>query len=134
MSMQQPSLAAQTVLEGKDIPVSSAFMMSAMNLSGAVFVPIEQNVFSSHLVKALIQTTGIDACTIIDSGATNLRNLVDPNLIAPVLTAYNKAIVAAFRVAVCMAALGIIQRRVWSGGTSNRKAQLLVGRKREPQI
>lgn len=40
--MQQSSAAAQTVLAKKDVPIDSALMMFAQQVSGTVFVSIAQ--------------------------------------------------------------------------------------------
>ncbi|KFZ02102.1 hypothetical protein V500_00432 [Pseudogymnoascus sp. VKM F-4518 (FW-2643)] len=78
--MQQASLAAQTVLTKKDVAIGSALMMFAQQISGAVFVSVEP---------------------------TQLRAVLEPSLLSPVLLAYNKALTSTFTVAVAMAALGL---------------------------
>jgi hypothetical protein len=44
--MQQPMLAAQIVLELKDVPVATSILMFAQLLGGAMFISIGQNVFT----------------------------------------------------------------------------------------
>ena len=106
--MQQASLAAQTVLSKQDVPIGSALMMFAQQISGAVFVSIGQNVFANHLASGLKNVAGLDPSVVINTGATELRNVVDPELLDTILSAYNNALTATFIVAVAVACICII--------------------------
>jgi hypothetical protein len=108
LGMQQPSVAAQTVLSSKDIAIGSALMMFAQQISGAVFVPIGQTVFENHLLKDLKDIAGVDGNTILKTGATELRSAVPGQELAGVLWAYDKALTGVFVVAVVMTGLAIV--------------------------
>jgi MFS family permease len=108
LGMQQASVAAQTVLAKKDVAIGSALMMFGMQLSGAVFVPVGQNVFTNHLVRGLNGIVGVDGHIILNTGATELRDIVAPEELESVLKAYNKALTEVFMVALAFACLAII--------------------------
>ena len=108
MGMQQASVAAQTVLVKQDVPIGSALMMFALQLSGAVFVSVGQNVFANRLVSGLGSVVGLNALVIVNTGATDLRSVVPPQLIDAVLLAYNSALTSTFTVGVATAALCIL--------------------------
>jgi MFS family permease len=123
LGMQQPSVAAQTVLAKKDIAIGSALMMFGTQLSGAVFVPVGQNVFANRLVRELNGIVGMDAHLILNTGATELRDIVAPEELGSVLSAYNKALTEVFTVALAFACLVIIPALAmeWKSVKKNEK-------------
>jgi hypothetical protein len=107
MGMQQASLAAQAVLSKKDVPVGVSLMFFAQSLGGAVFVCVGQSVFTNELEKGLGRIPGIDPLIILNTGATNLRDVIIPASLPAVLVSYNRALVKAFTVALAVAAFTI---------------------------
>lgn len=105
---QQAGIAAQTVLEKKDIAIGSALMMFAAQISGAIFVPVGQTVFENHLLKGLNGIEGVDGNAVLNTGATEIRQLVPQESLGAVLGAYNNALMKVFLVAVIMAAIGLL--------------------------
>lgn len=108
IGMQQPGMSAQVVLERKDAPTGISLMFFSQNLGGAVFVSVAQNVFASRLIQNLSHIAKLDAATIVNSGATYLRNVVQPALLPTVLKAYNQAIRGAFYIGISMACASLI--------------------------
>jgi hypothetical protein len=123
LGMQQASVAAQTVLAKKDVAIGSALMMFGVQLSGAVFVPVGQNVFANHLVRGLNGIVGVDGHIILNTGATELRDIVAPEELESVLSAYNKALTEVFTVALALACMAIIPALVmeWRSVKKNEK-------------
>jgi MFS family permease len=81
IGMQQPSIAAQTVLDKKDVPTGVSLMFFTQMLAGAIFVSVGQNVFNSALVQNLQQAfPGLSPQTIVNTGATDLRDAVSPDM------------------------------------------------------
>ncbi|KAJ7105879.1 major facilitator superfamily domain-containing protein [Mycena epipterygia] len=108
LGMQQPILAAQTVLELKDIPVGTSIIMFSQTLGGALFISIAQNVFTNKLVSGLIANVpGVSPSLVLSAGATSLKDAVPQQFLAGVLFAYNEALVAAFYVAIAMACISL---------------------------
>lgn len=105
---QQANIAAQTVLGKKDIAIGSALMMFAAQISGAIFVPIGQTVFENHLVNGLRGFKDVDANMVLNTGATEIRDVVPLGALQGVLGAYDKALAQVFLVAAIMAAVGVL--------------------------
>ena len=108
LGMQQPGVAAQTVLSKKDVPTGIALVMFFRNLGGALFISISQNVLQNDLIKSLKHIRGLDTITILKSGATGLRKVVDPQDLQQVLVAYNGALVKVFYCAVGVSCASIV--------------------------
>lgn len=113
LGMQQSSVAAQTILERKDVPTGAALMMLAQSLGGAIFLAVAQTVFDnnlvSHVQKSIQGQHGENvAQKVLQAGATGIRNLVGPNDLPAVLVAYNTAITKTFYVGVGLASASII--------------------------
>jgi len=108
VGMQQSSLAAQTVLPKKDVPIGTAIMFFTLSLSGAVFVSVAQNVFTNRLVDGLRTLPNINPAMIIGTGATELKKLVPVEDIQYVLYVYNSALTKAFVVALSVTCFAVI--------------------------
>jgi hypothetical protein len=106
--MQQPMLAAQTALSKKDVPVGVSCMFFAQTLGGALFISIGNNVLTNRLVSNLAGIPGINPAAIANTGATALRNVVGPEYLPAVLSAYNAALVDTFYVGVALACASIL--------------------------
>lgn len=107
VGMQQGSIAAQTVLNGKDIPTGVALMFFCQQFGGAIFVSVAQNLLSTRLVSGLAGL--VDSSQIVNTGATDLRKLVPAEDLDKVLTVYNGALKQVFIMAcilACLTALG----------------------------
>lgn len=96
LGMQQPSVAAQTVLPRKDVSIGAALMMFSQTLGGAVFVSVGNNIFDTRFAHYLVEIPGIDVGSVAATGATDLRNMVPASLLPQVLVAYNDAVRATF--------------------------------------
>ena len=111
LGLQQSTMAALTVVDKRDLPISMALMFFAQTFGGALFVSIGQNVFSNKLVANLSGIPGIDAAKILKTGVTKLRTTVDLKYLGEVLVAYNAALRMAFIVVLsisCISALAAI--------------------------
>jgi hypothetical protein len=100
MGLQQASLAAQAVLPGPDVSIGIALMFFGQQLGGAIFLAIAQNVFTQQLIKELTGLSGLDPEQILNTGATNLPNIIPASLLPQVLSAYNTTIVHTWYVAI----------------------------------
>ncbi|KAJ7165596.1 major facilitator superfamily transporter [Mycena crocata] len=106
--MQQPIMAAQTVLSLQDIPTGTSLIMFMQTLGGALFVSVGQNVFTNKLVSGLMsQVPGVNPSIVLNAGATSLRNAIDAQYLPAVLAVYNQALVSAYYVSVAMACLSL---------------------------
>ncbi|KAJ7764880.1 DHA14-like major facilitator [Mycena metata] len=106
--MQQPIMAAQTVLSLQDIPTGTSLIMFAQTLGGALFVSVGQNIFTNKLASGLASNVpGVDPSIVLNAGATSLRDSIDPQYLSAVISVYNDALVNAFYVSVAMACLSL---------------------------
>lgn len=96
LGMQQPSIAAQTILPRPDVSIGAALMMFSQTLGGAVFLSVGNNIFNIRLVHNLAKIAGLDIGSVAATGATDLKNMVPPSMLPQVLVAYNDALRATF--------------------------------------
>ncbi|KUJ12924.1 MFS general substrate transporter [Mollisia scopiformis] len=108
MSMQVAPLLAQTVLSKADVSIGTAIMFFAQQLGSIVFIAVSQNVFLDRLVKNLSRMSGLDARTILDTGATDLRSIVPADHFESVVRAYNGAVVKTFDIATACTCLVLL--------------------------
>ena len=110
MGMQISSTAAQTVLSKRDAKMGVSYMFFLQGLGGAIWVSIAQLLFTSQLSKGLTSlsaTTHISAEKIVNTGATELRNLLPPADLKLVLDVYNEALRRPFILCVALSAMTI---------------------------
>ena len=107
--MQQPMLAAQTVLPKKDVPIGTALMMFSNTIGGAIFISVAQNMFTNTLLDGVRKVVpGLNPAIVLATGATAIKNVIPHQYLAGVQEAYNNAIVHAFYVGVGLGAVSII--------------------------
>jgi MFS family permease len=103
IGMQQGNMAAQTVLNRKDVPMGISLVMLTQMLGGAIFISVGQNILDKNLVEGITKLVPcIDPRMIVNTGATALRNLVSPDKLPEILVVYNYAIRQTFLIAVGM--------------------------------
>ncbi|KAJ5666648.1 hypothetical protein N7462_011057 [Penicillium macrosclerotiorum] len=116
--MQQPTLAAQTVLDQADVSIGVAIMFFFQSLGGGVFVAVSQNLYTNYLTDKLLMVSGIDSKAILEAGATDLVRMIPVEKLDVVLVIYNTALHRAFFVplglscAMALPALGMEWRNV----------------------
>lgn len=108
IGMQQPSLAAQTVLNGQDVSMGVSLMFFGQSLGGAIFVAIAQAIFNSFLGQGLHGISGVHVQSVVDSGATGLAGHVPAFALEAVLKVYNSALVNSFYVPLAGSCLMMI--------------------------
>lgn len=108
LGMQQPSVAAQTVLKKRDVPTGAAIIFFAQGLGGSVCVSIANNIFLNKLATGLASIPGIDANLVTHVGATDLRDVVPAASLSAVLDVYNFALRNGFYVGVAVSAATVV--------------------------
>ena len=110
LGLQQPFLMAQIVLPLEDVGPGTGVLMLAMLGGAAIFVSVAQNVFTRHLVSgiAALGLEGVDTRSVVQLGATQLRQIVPPQDVEQVLTVYNAALVKAYQVGLVMACISVL--------------------------
>ena len=108
LGMQQAGMAAQTCLDKKDVMTGVALMFFMQGLGGSIFISIGQAVFTHSLVSHLSKVANLNPSLIVNTGATELRNLVPPQYLEKVLVAYDAALSDVLKVAVGCASATIL--------------------------
>lgn len=108
LGMQQANMGVQTVLSKKDVPIGSSLVFFGQTLGGAIFISVAQNVFTNKLKDGLMLIKGLDVPLVLDTGATDIRNVVPTQLLGEVLVEFNGALMDALRVGLAMACLSIL--------------------------
>ncbi|KAF7331021.1 Major facilitator superfamily transporter [Mycena venus] len=109
LGMQQPFIAAQAVLQTKDVPPGTSLIVFLQTLGGALFVSIGENIFSSKLAAGLVRKVpGLDPRMVLSTGATDLKTIISPQYLPAVLQVYNEALVSTFHIAIAMVSLSIL--------------------------
>ncbi|KAI5364061.1 putative major facilitator superfamily, MFS transporter superfamily [Septoria linicola] len=106
---QQTMLAAQTCLPKQDVPIGTAIVVFFQTLGGAIIVSVANNIFNSQLLSGIVRVVPeLDPSTVLETGATSLKDVIPNNLLPAVLRVYNDALVGTFYVGTGLAALSII--------------------------
>ena len=109
LAMQQPLIAAQTVLHIDDVPVGTSVMMFTNQFGGALFISVAQSIFTNRLLSGLAKAVpNLNPGIVLATGATSLKDAIDPRYLGAVLVVYNRAITNTFYISVAMASLSII--------------------------
>ncbi|KAI1459138.1 putative efflux pump [Annulohypoxylon moriforme] len=108
MSMQQPLMAVQTVLDIKDVPTGTSILVFVQTMGGALFVSVGQTVFSNKLVQELAANVpDLDPSVVLAAGATNLQHTLSPEVIPKVILSYSNALTTAFVVGTALCAFTV---------------------------
>ena len=108
LGMQQAGMAAQTCLDKKDVMTGVALMFFMQGLGGSIFVSVGQTVFTHSLVSHLSSVASLNPSMVVNTGATELRNLVPPQYLQKVLVAYDAALSDTMKVATACACATIL--------------------------
>ncbi|TAQ89109.1 hypothetical protein B7494_g2571 [Chlorociboria aeruginascens] len=108
LGMQQASMAAQASLDKKDVMTGVSLMFFMQGIGSSIFISIGQAVFNHSLLRHLTAVADLNPELILNTGATDLRNLVPGEMLDFVLKAYNAALSDTFKVAVGCAAATIV--------------------------
>lgn len=109
LGIQQPLMAVQTVLRMPDVAAGTALMVFLQSLGGAVFVSVGNSIFTNQLAHALaVHVPALDPGFVVRAGATNLQKTLPPELLPPVVLAYNESLTKTFLVAAALGALSIV--------------------------
>ena len=82
--------------------------MFAVQLGGAIFLSVAQNIFTNQLLKNLSSVPNFDPRLILKLGATQIQDNVPEEYIGVVLVAYNKALTRTWYSAVALSTLSFL--------------------------
>ncbi|PMD19411.1 efflux pump [Hyaloscypha hepaticicola] len=115
---QQPLTAVQTNVAADQISVGIALVVFTQFFGSAIFIAFAQTTFTNSLGPALREfAPNVSAKFVIDTGATNLRDVIGAAELNGVLMAYNQALTHTFYLAAGTAAVAFIAS--WGMGWVN---------------
>ncbi|KAI4246681.1 MAG: hypothetical protein LQ352_006328 [Teloschistes flavicans] len=138
LGMNQPLMAAQTVLPLDDVSIGTALVIFAQTLGGAIFVSAAENIFTNNLLSNLEQSLpSIDPAVVLAAGATQLRKVVEAQglgsgAVGKAVEAYSGALAKAWQMATGLACLTLLgaaamQWRSVKGEDGKGKADVAIG-------
>jgi hypothetical protein len=93
VGFQIPLIAVQNNSEKDEVSIVNALVVFSQNLGGAVFLAMDQVIFSSSLKHYLMHyVPDIDPQAVINAGAVSIRKVVSAESLPGVLLAYSKSI------------------------------------------
>jgi hypothetical protein len=109
LGLQQPSVAAQTVLSDSDMSIALSLLNFVNFLGGTIFITTSQTLLETRLVKGLGGIIpDLDASTLANGGAASLRDMVSKDMLPTVLGVYNDSIRSIWYLALGMACLSFV--------------------------
>lgn len=105
--VQQPLNVVQTVLDRADISSGTAIVTFVRFLGPAIFLPVAQNIFLSQLISKLANIPGISPKTVLDGGATDIKNLATGDNLEMLISDYNDSIMSVFYIVVATSGITI---------------------------
>jgi hypothetical protein len=107
--LQMPIVAIQHVLPPRQIPIGMALVMSSQTFGGGLFLAFAQVIFSHSLVDGLAEfAPSVNAQTVIEAGATAVRNVVNAADLPSVLEAFNLGVNHCFYLAAACSAVTFV--------------------------
>ena len=110
LALALPQVVVQPDLSPQDIPIGISMTIFFQFFGGALFVSIGNNILNSKLVSYVnaIGIPDLDASSIVQAGATELRGRVPAEYLPQVLQAYNQALRLVFRAGLAMACFSVL--------------------------
>ena len=106
---QQAFTAIGAVMGDADVPLASSLIIFAQMFGSTIFVLAAESVFTNSLVAGLQQEApGLDPASVLDIGATSLRDKIDSRYIDVAIAVYNSSITKAFILATALASLAMV--------------------------
>jgi hypothetical protein len=88
--LQQPNIAAQTVLPASDVSIGFSLLNFTTFLGGTALVTVSQTLLQNQLSQGLVGLIpNFDPRTVTNAGAAALRDMVSADKLQAVLTVYN---------------------------------------------
>jgi hypothetical protein len=105
--MQTVALAVQATLAREDIPTGIAITFWAQQMGGAIFVSVGQTILNSLLSERLSHLPGLNSELLIETGATQLHDVVPPGSHEAVASAFSYAGTRIFLAAAVLSAVQV---------------------------
>ncbi|KAK9780391.1 putative Major facilitator superfamily (MFS) profile domain-containing protein [Seiridium cardinale] len=109
LGLQQPNVAAQTVMSNNDISIALSLLNFVNFLGSTIFITTSQTLLEGELVRGLGGIIpNLDASTLANGGASSLRSMVPADMLPVVLDVYNNSIRSIWYLALALACLSFV--------------------------
>ena len=125
MVLQQPTIAAQTVLSDRDAPIGVSLLQFQSLLGGTIFVTFSQTLLQTKLASGSTKALpGFDSRALSNSAATAIRNIPDAQH-PVVLKIYNESVRSIWYLTIGLATLVFLASfgMEWKSVHSEKKQQ-----------
>lgn len=107
--LQQPNVAAQTVLSDSDISIGLSLLNFVNFLGSTIFITTSQTLLETKLIKGLHGIIpDLDAVTLSNGGATKLHNMVTKDKLPVVRAVYNNSMRSIWYLTLGLAGLSLL--------------------------
>ena len=121
MCNQLSFTAVQYILPPDQIIMGSALVSFCNSLGPTLGTSIGQAIFATSFTRRLRLVPGVDGTEVIRAGATNLKAVLQPNVLPIVREAYNYALTRAFVLAIVCSATAFCCSLAMEWGNVKRK-------------
>lgn len=91
--LQIPLIAIQRVLPERQVPEGTSIVIFIQTFGGSILIAVAQSVFNNKLVTNITaRGIPVSPSALLSQGATQISQLVDPQYLAPLKSAYNESI------------------------------------------
>ncbi|GIJ92467.1 hypothetical protein Asppvi_011449 [Aspergillus pseudoviridinutans] len=109
MALQIPVIAVQESLPSEELAMATSSLTLLMYLGSAIGTSVGQTIFRSGIPGALAQYAPfVDPELVINTGATEIQQLVTPDQLPGLLRAYNEALTQIFFYPTASAAVAVL--------------------------
>ncbi|OIW28645.1 major facilitator superfamily transporter [Coniochaeta ligniaria NRRL 30616] len=109
IGLQQPVMAAQTVLAGGDVAIGTSVVIFMITMSGTIFYSVGNSVLQDRLIHELSRRVpDVDPSVVVGAGANNLVDAmrkIYPQYVDGILASYEAALQRVFLISVILACL-----------------------------
>ncbi len=109
MASQIPIITVQAIAPAADLAEVTAILLFCQTIGGAFMISAAQAAFVNVLVKDLpSRVPGIDPASVVNTGATDLRNVFSADQVPGILLAYISGLKIAFAIALASTGVAFI--------------------------
>lgn len=107
--IQLPIIVGQALSEPGDITTSTALMLFAQTIGGALFVGAAEAAYANTLIKALRRTVpSVSPQSVINIGATQIRSSFPADVVPKIIQAEMDGVHVVFALAIAAAGIGML--------------------------
>lgn len=124
--VQLPIIVGQALSDPEDITLSTALMLFAQTIGGALLVGAAEAAYTNTLLRRLLTTApGVDPTTVVNMGTTQIRSFFAPDQVPGIIQAEMDGVHVAFALAIACA--GVAALTTLTAPRTNLKGKMVSG-------